>query len=212
MKIWTCANNKEVRKRWNSFLAEKYELRQLISTQDLDHRLRVRDGGLLLVHAQMFAPSESTEVRTLISGNKVFLFSDRPDDDQGLAFFKMGVVGYANTYIAPARLLEAVGVVLSGSVWVGQKVMQRLIRETMASRAPEIEKDNETPHNTLLSLTERELQTAGLIAQGLSNLEIAYELEISERTVKAHLSSIYAKTGTGSRLNLALLVNQSGTN
>jgi DNA-binding NarL/FixJ family response regulator len=47
-----------------------------------------------------------------------------------------------------------------------------------------------------------------LVAQGQSNLEIAFNLNITERTVKAHLTSIYEKTGTGSRLNLALLINQ----
>ena len=54
----------------------------------------------------------------------------------------------------------------------------------------------------LESLTKREREIANLVAQGQSNLDIA------ERTVKAHLRSIYEKTKTGSRLNLALLINR----
>lgn len=64
------------------------------------------------------------------------------------------------------------------------------------------------PGKKLDSLTKREREIANLIAQGQSNLEIAANLNITERTVKAHLSSIYEKTGTGSRLNLALLINR----
>ena len=60
----------------------------------------------------------------------------------------------------------------------------------------------------LEGLTTREKEIANLIAQGQSNLEIAANLDIAERTVKAHLSSIYEKTKTGSRLNLALLINR----
>ena len=58
------------------------------------------------------------------------------------------------------------------------------------------------------SLTKREREIANLVAQGQSNLEIAANLDIAERTVKAHLRSIYEKTKTGSRLNLALLLNR----
>ncbi len=209
MKIWLCSNDQEVIKRWSLFLAEKYELLHLLSVKELNSRLQEKDGTLLLVHVQLLEQVGTDVVRTLIAGNKVFLFSDRPDDDQGLAFIKMGVVGYANTYIAPTRLREAIGVILSGSVWVGQKVMQRLIKETLSVRVPEEKKQKTAVSNLLLSLTERESQIAALVAKGMSNLEIAFELDISERTVKAHLSSIYAKTKTGSRLNLALMVNQS---
>ena len=118
---------------------------------------------------------------------------------------KQGIVGYANTYISPPRLNEAVRVVLSGSVWLGQAVMQRLIRETVAKA--EGTAATKPSHHKLESLTPREHEIAEVVAQGQSNLEVAYNLNISERTVKAHLSSIYAKTGTGNRLNLALLLN-----
>ena len=83
--------------------------------------------------------------------------------------------------------------------------MQRLILETYA-RAKEKAASN--CEDKLKKLTKREREIAELVAQGQSNLEVAANLDITERTVKAHLSSIYEKTKTGSRLNLALLINR----
>ena len=144
---------------------------------------------------------------------KFFILSDQPDEDEGLTFLKLGVIGYANTYISPARLSEAVRLVISGSVWVGQKIMQRLVQDTISAG-----RERDTPSKqaaetiqALKDLTEREMEIAKLVAKGESNLEIAYELDITERTVKAHLSSVYNKTSTGNRLNLALLINQGGS-
>ena len=51
----------------------------------------------------------------------------------------------------------------------------------------------------MAGLTPAEHKVAELVAQGQSNLEIAFNLKITERTVKAHLTSIYEKTKTGNR-------------
>ena len=72
-------------------------------------------------------------------------------------------------------------------------------------------KKKQEQHDTPLllhQLTKREDQIARLVAAGLSNLAIAERLGITERTVKAHLSSMYSKTSTTGRLGLALLVHQ----
>ena len=55
------------------------------------------------------------------------------------------------------------------------------------------------PSRSLITLTERERQVLQLTAQGLANKQIAAALEISENTVKFHLSSLYAKLGVTSR-------------
>jgi DNA-binding NarL/FixJ family response regulator len=52
---------------------------------------------------------------------------------------------------------------------------------------------------TLASLSERQLQVAHLVAQGLTNREIAQTLVVSEKTVEAHLSAVFVKLGVSSR-------------
>lgn len=205
MPVLLCSMNSEVISRWQHLLVDKNVL-HAGTVADLKHLASDNDISLILLHRSMVTIATMDEIRQAVPGCKIFLLSDRPDEEEGLAYLKEGIVGYANTYISPARLSEAIRVVLSGSVWVGQSVMRRLIKETVG-------KAEETAatkpfHHKLESLTPREHEIADMVAKGQSNLEIACNLSISERTVKAHLSSIYAKTGTGNRLNLALLINQ----
>lgn len=213
MEILLCSANALVRQRWLSLLAGKHELFEVATLKELQSTLPRHLKTLLLLHRSMVDIATTVAIRRAAPQAKIFLLSDRPDEEEGLEFIKLGIVGYANTYISAARLVEAVRIVSSGSVWIGQKVMQRLIMESAAAMArKDSEQGEETapPGDRLASLTSREAEIARLIAKGLSNLEVAARLDITERTVKAHLSSIYTKTGTGSRLNLALLVNQGG--
>jgi DNA-binding NarL/FixJ family response regulator len=187
-------------------LGDKYELFQAASVTEAKVLLAQRGIELLLVHRPVVDMEATAELGRSFPLSRIFLLSDRPNEDEGFAFLRLGVVGYANTYTASARLVEAVRVVSSGSVWVGQQVMQRLIQETYGVNGKDAaweERQRKTA-----SLTAREKEIAELVAAGLANLEIAEKLGISERTVKAHLSTVYKKTGAGSRLNLALLLNR----
>ncbi len=205
MAILLSSANRSIIDRWKDLLADEHQLEEATSVEQLRNRCAEKEFDLLLVHRSLVDMDSFSEIRTLAPSARFFLLSDRPDEEDGLAFLKLGIVGYGNTYISRERLAEAVRVISMGGVWLGQKVMQRLIQETYA-RAKE--RDASDSEQKLAGLTHREREVAELVAQGQSNLEIAFNLNITERTVKAHLTSIYEKTGTGSRLNLALLINQ----
>jgi DNA-binding NarL/FixJ family response regulator len=205
MAILLSSANRSVIKRWKGLLADEYQLEEATSTRELRGRCEEKEFDLFLIHRPIVDMDTFSEIRKLAPLSHFFLLSDQPSEEEGLAFLKLGIVGYGNTYISRARLGEAVRVISNGGVWLGQKVMQGLIRETYARVR---EKAASSSEQRLDSLTPRERAVAELVAQGQSNLEIAFNLNITERTVKAHLTSIYEKTGTGSRLNLALLINQ----
>ena len=205
MAILLSSANDSVIQRWLDLLKDKYDLDQANSLSKLKKNCTDEKFDLILLHRSLVDPKTFIDIRRLNPLGRIFLLSDQPNEEEGLAFLKLGIVGYANTYISAERLTEAVRVISSGAVWLGQKVMQRLILDSYA-RAKEKAVSNSK--KKLESLTKRESEIANLIAQGQSNLEIAANLNITERTVKAHLSSIYEKTKTGSRLNLALLVNR----
>ena len=205
MTILLSSANDSVIDRWTSLLKDKYDLDQANSLSKLKTCCTDNRFAIILLHRPLIDTDTFVEIRRLNPLCRIFLLSDQPNEEEGLTFLKLGIVGYANTYISAERLTEATRIVSNGAVWLGQKVMQRLILDSYA-RAQE--KAASTSAEILRSLTKREREIANLIAQGQSNLEIAANLDITERTVKAHLSSIYEKTKTGSRLNLALLINR----
>ncbi|MEN8231669.1 MAG: response regulator transcription factor [Thermodesulfobacteriota bacterium] len=205
MVILLSSANDSVIERWTGLLKDKYDLDQANSLSKLKSCCTEKNFAIILLHRPLVDPDTFVEIRRLNPLCRIFLFSDTPNEEEGLTFLKLGIVGYANTYISAERLAEAARIVSSGAVWLGQKVMRRLILDSYA-RAKEKEALNSG--KILESLTNREREIANLVAQGQSNLEIAANLDIVERTVKAHLSSIYEKTKTGSRLNLALLINR----
>jgi len=205
MAILLCSANDTIIKRWKGLLGKQYELDQVATLGKLKSRCNDKTFDLIMIHRSLIDSDTFIEIRRAVPSSRFFLLSDQPNEEEGLAFLKLGIVGYTNTYVSAERLNEAVRIILSGAVWLGQKVMQRLILDSYV-RAKE--KASASSEKKLESLTKREREIAELIAQGQSNLEIAANLDIAERTVKAHLSSIYEKTKTGSRLNLALLINR----
>jgi len=205
MAILLCSANDTVIQRWQDLLGSKYDFEQATTVGKLKNLCMGNTFDLVLIHRPLVDTDTFTDIRRTNPLSRIFLLSDQPDEEEGLTFLKLGIVGYANTYISPDRLSEAVRVITGGAVWLGQKVMQRLILDSYARAKEKAVSDSE---KKLESLTRREREIADLIAQGQSNLEIAANLDITERTVKAHLSSIYEKTKTGSRLNLALLINR----
>lgn len=190
--------------RWHTLLAEGNQLQQASTLEELMNRAATGMFDLILLHRLMIDSSICSEIRKLAPSSRLFLLSDQPDHEEGLAFLKRGIVGYANTYISPERLAEALRVIGSEGVWLGQKVIQQLILEAHAKAGEE----HKPGDQRLAVLSPMEHRVAELVARGQTNLEIAAELGIVERTVKAHLTAIYGKMHVGNRLSLALLINR----
>jgi DNA-binding NarL/FixJ family response regulator len=211
MNLILCCGNSSLQDRWLSALASTYTVYQAATLQDLSILVQKKIAfELLFVHRSLVDLETVAYIRSRQPACKLFILSDRPDDSEGLDFIRLGVVGYANSYISSERLQEAARTVATGSVWINQQLMQRLIAESApAKQGSEGMSRAEERRQLLGDLSDREYQIAGLVAQGLSNLEIADQLGITDRTVKAHLGAIYAKTSTRGRLDLALRINQS---
>ena len=182
-----------------------FETENVQSIGELKTLCANRKFDAILLHRMLIDMPAFSGLINMSPAARFFILSDRPDEEEALFFLKLGIVGYGNTYISSSRLIEALRVITNGGVWLGQKIIQRLIMDISGNAKGDGEKDTAGP--AMAKLTRAERHIAELIARGQSNLEIAANLNITERTVKAHLTSIYAKTKTGNRLNLALLIN-----
>lgn len=131
------------------------------------------------------------------------VMSDLPSDEEASFVLSQGAAGYCNSNAAPEVLHQIANVVENGGLWIGQQLMQQFI----ASMA-KLSGGKPAPAVCVRDqLSEREWEVAKLVASGASNKEIARELVISERTVKAHLGAIFEKTHCRDRLQLSLKVN-----
>lgn len=134
----------------------------------------------------------------------IVVLANAPNQAEALHALSLGVVAYAHAYSPAKILLEIKTVVSNGGVWMGQDLLKRLIEVSTnlaGNKAAQVDK-----HLNLL--TKREKQVAIEAAKGLSNKEIARILSITERTVKAHLSSTFERLGAKDRLHLALMLNK----
>jgi DNA-binding NarL/FixJ family response regulator len=110
---------------------------------------------------------------------------------------KLGARGLVLKGDKPEKLFLAIRTVANGDLAFSSDIANQVVN-AMATE-PRAEP------TTLSRLSERERQIAMLVARGLKNKDIAAELNISENTVKRHLQSIFSKTGTRDRLELAVL-------
>jgi len=110
---------------------------------------------------------------------------------------RLGARGLVLKGDSPEKLFTAIRTVANGELAFADDIAQRVLG-TMASETRELAA-------SLHRLRDREKQIAFLVARGLKNRDIAAQLNISENTVKRHLQSIFAKTGSRDRLELAVL-------
>lgn len=143
-------------------------------------------------------------VRSRVGAAPIGVLSDLPNDDEAMQAFSAAARGYCNTHATPGLLAQAAAVVSQGGIWIGESLMQRLLHATanVALPAPAERRAWEA------ALTGREREVARAVASGASNKEIARRLDITERTVKAHVGAILDKLSVRDRLQLAVLIRE----
>ncbi|CBE67295.1 MAG: response regulator transcription factor [Candidatus Methylomirabilis oxygeniifera] len=137
----------------------------------------------------------------------VLILSGCPDDELMSAALQLGAKGYVSKMLSHKDLVKAIRVVHAGEIWAGRKVLAGVL-ESLRHKTHET---NRSFSETQEALTDREQEIVGWVIQGMTNKEIAARLEISDKTVKAHLSNIFSKLKISRRLELALhqIVGQS---
>ena len=179
-------------------------------------RLAEPGGAAATVWIDAGDPEWPRAVERLMAANPavpLVLMTGVPGLDEATQAMQAGVRGYVHAWGVPELLQEVAVVVAHGGLWLGPDLMRRVVTSAHdalrqrsrpagpsgpAARAP-------GPVAQAWSrLTPREVEVARAVAAGRSNKEVADLLLITERTVKAHLGTIFEKLGVRDRLQLVL--------
>lgn len=146
--------------------------------------------------------------RIVASGShaRVIVLTTYDVDDSVYAALRAGASAFMLKDVRPAELAEAIRVVARGDALLAPSVTRRLLdRFVDALPGP-----GAAPPPDLGELTEREVEVLRLVAQALTNAEIAERLVLTEATVKTHVSSVLRKLGLRDRVQAAVLAYEVG--
>ncbi|MBS0287643.1 MAG: response regulator transcription factor [Proteobacteria bacterium] len=151
--------------------------------------------------------NEVSALREIQPDLHIVVMTKSPNQREEISAVLFGAKAYCSFDINLDLLPKVVKTVLSNELWVDRKFVSRLLSEiediTQVKHAEAQRLDK-----GVAAMTPRESEIAGLVATGASNRRIAEQLNISERTVKAHLGVIFRKIGITDRLQLALYMNR----
>ncbi|GAB2903336.1 response regulator [Streptomyces mayteni] len=137
---------------------------------------------------------------------KVLILTTFDLDEYAFSGLKAGAAGFMLKDVPPDELLAAIRSVHSGDAVVAPSTTRRLLDRFV----PLLPTADTAPHPGLALLTDREREVLTLIAQGLSNGEIAGRLFVSEATIKTHVGRILGKLGLRDRVQAVVLAYETG--
>lgn len=144
--------------------------------------------------------------RVLLAGRAFSIESE-------LASLATGVAACCSPALSAAELATVVEVALRGGIWVSKEALPNLLGRLQGVAAARFGQDQERPkgagnfEDAWSQLTPREREIASRVARGETNKAIARYLDISDATIKAHLTSVFQKLQVSGRLQLALLLS-----
>lgn len=235
MTILLVTRDKELEERCRRAASADYSIEIANSVQALHARMAKATPEVALIDgALLTAPIEHEigRIVTQVGAGRVIVLTEQFNEDEEVALLRSGVKGCCRRGVDPESLRQVLSVTQSG-VWVTRSLLPRLVTELRRyaqQAAPSAAANNTLPtpevnaaataksadaHSRLSrlplerlsTLTRRELDIVKLIADGATNKEVGVELDISERTVKGHLSNIFLKLGIPDRMKLMLFLN-----
>jgi DNA-binding NarL/FixJ family response regulator len=128
---------------------------------------------------------------------KLIVVGSQRDDETIINAIAIGAKGYIEETASPEQLLQAIQIVLSGSIWAPRRVLSLFVDRMLQFSAKPVRRQSP-------QFTEREQQVLRLLVAARSNREIAETLGIEERTVKAYVKQLMHKVGVDNRIALSI--------
>lgn len=193
-----------VRQGLRMFLSADPELEIVGEARDgaeavrLAHQLQPDVVLMDLLMPVMDGIAATAAIRREVPDTEVVALTSVLEDTAVVDAVRAGAIGYLLKDTDAHELRRAIKAAAAGQVQLSPQAAARLLREVR------------TPEKSAEPLTERETEVLRLLAQGMSNKEIARALQITEQTVKTHVSHILDKLGVPSRTQAALYAIRNG--
>lgn len=197
---------------WIEILSEEYKLYQPFARdrRTLEILLKKVPIEIVLLDYDLLDETGINDISVIQSFQpscKIILFSKSPSSSEEISAILFGAKAFCSKKLTPELLKKIIAKINEGELWVDRKFVTRLLKEI--SDITEIRhKEAVNLGSGIELLTPREKEIANLVATGAPNRRIANNLNISERTVKAHLGVIFRKLGITDRLQLALYMTK----
>jgi two-component system nitrate/nitrite response regulator NarL len=197
--------------RWEQGVGNLFHVFCSTNIESLRSELvRIKPRILLLDHElpELDIPTGIIALMKLNPETKVIILSSPISDEAEWALFRTGVRGVCRRDLEAEQLKSVVVAVEQGELWIRRTLSWHLLNE-LVTITQEKTKIKQAVNELLANLTQREYEIATLVGNGETNKQIARRLDITERTVKAHLTEVFRKLDIADRLKLALIVKGS---
>jgi DNA-binding NarL/FixJ family response regulator len=177
--------------------------------QAIDLTLQLRPDIVVMdVRMPVLSGLEATRrIREDMPEVQVLVLTAYDDDQYVFSLLQAGASGYLLKTAPVYELVKAIRLVKSGESPLDPSIARKVVIRMTGDQGSRIPVGDETP---IESLTFREQEVLHLLSRGLNNQAIAEALYISDRTVQAHLTNIFAKMGVSSRLEAVLTAIRRG--
>lgn len=181
----------------------KAQLEAEIQIQERLEGLRFASTNTIsIIHRNSFDDSELINaIQESGQITKIALADDDPKAEQMLRFTDVGVRAYCNSFMVKEHYVQLLQMLESDQSWFPPFLLEEVFK---LARGKTVTQQN--TESLLRELTPREKEIAVSVSEGLSNKEVARNLTITERTVKAHLSNVFEKLHVKDRMALSILL------
>ena len=183
---------------------------EAVNGREAVHRVRELAPDVVLMDIRMPELNGIEATREIVAANstaKVLVLTTFDLDEYVYQALRAGASGFLLKDASARQLADGVRVVASGEALLAPSVTKRLITEF--SKLSDSPRAMHSAHQAYGDLTERETEVLVLIAQGLSNAEIAEQLVVAESTIKTHVSRILVKLGLRDRTQAAVFAYEA---
>lgn len=211
MAILIATRDAELEHRCRRAASAEHELELVTSISALSERIDASEPAAILLDSELLEKPLERQVGEIVSvagAARVIVLTPVFIEDEEIALLKAGAKGCCRRGIDPESLQQVLSVTSNGGVWVTRSLLPRLVSELRKYVDAHRKPAETAADDSLAELTPREREIVRLIVDGASNKEVASSLNISERTVKGHLSNVFQKLGVTDRLKLMLYVRE----